>query len=149
MPIKSYEDIPDMGEKLRIVESTIQVFGTIKKHKRKGRLPYCGIFIWAFAFSLISMLILSLPSIIVPAGLGTLDATHILEKFIYFFKPYLFALPVYVFLLELIGYFGFKHGKRLKRANIITILCGILPIVMFTISCILFYYIRIDLPFSL
>lgn len=150
-PIKSYEEITDidMDKKLAIVESTIQVFGTIKKHKRQGRLPYCGIFIWAFALSLISMLILSLPAVIVPASLGTLDATHILEKFTYYFKPYLFALPVYVFMLELVGYFSFKHGKRLKRANIIAILCGILPIVMFTLSCTLFYFIRIDLPFSL
>ena len=148
-PIKSYEETTDMDKKLGIVESTIQVFGTIKKHKRKGRLPYSGIFIGAFVLSLISMLILSLPAIIIPASLGTFDATHILEKFTYYFKPYLFALPVYVFILELVGYFSFKHGKRLKRANIIAILCGILPVVMFTLSCILFYFIRIDLPFSL
>ena len=138
-----------LDERLLFVEETIRVFGTIKGHKKKGRLSYCGIFLWAFGFSLLSMLILSLPAIIFPASLGTCDSAHILEKFVYYFKPYLLALPVYVFLLELVSYFGFKQGNRLKRANIITILCGILPIVIFTLSCIFFYYIRIDLPFSL
>ncbi len=138
-----------LDERLLFVEEIIRVFGTIKGHKRKGRLSYCGIFLWAFGFSLLSMLILSLPAIIFPASLGTCDSAHILEKFIYYFKPYLLALPVYVFLLELVIYFCFKQGNRLKRANIITILCGILPIVIFTLSCVFFYYIRIDLPFSL
>lgn len=151
-PIKKYEEYEDrteMAEKLRIVETTIRVFGTIKGHKRKGRISYSGIFLWAFAFSVLAMLILSLPAVIIPVSIGTGDFAHILERFVYYFKPYLLALPVYVFLLELVSYFAFNRGNRLKRANIITILCGILPIVIFTLSYIFFYYVRIDLPFNL
>ena len=147
--VMKYEETPAMSEKLRIVESTIRVFGTIKEHKPTGVLPYRGVFLWAFAFSILSILILSLPAIIFPASLGTLDFEHIFDKFIYYFNPFLLVIPIYVFLVELIGYFGFKRGNRLKRANIATILCGIIPVVIFTLSCIFFYYIRIDLPFNL
>lgn len=147
--IKTYEEIPEMAEKLRIVETTMRVFASIKGHKIKCTQSYCGVFIWAFAFSLLSMLILSFPAIIYPASLGTFDFAHILGKFQYYFKTYLFALPIYVFLLEVVSYFVLKRGNKLKRASIITILCGIIPIVCFTLSCILFYFIRIDLPFNL
>ncbi|MGN0813403.1 MAG: hypothetical protein ACI4MQ_07845 [Candidatus Coproplasma sp.] len=148
-PIKPYEEATDMSEKLRVVESTIKVFGTIKKRKVSGKRPFSGIFLIAFGFSILSMLILFLPALILPASLGTFDAAHILEKFVYYFKPYMLALPVYVFLLELVSYFAFSHGNRVKRANIITVLCGILPILIFVVFYIVFYFIRIDLPFIL
>lgn len=148
-PVRRFNEVNSADEKLRVVESTIQVFGTNKRIKKKGVLSYNGIILWAFAFSLLSFVILCLPSVVLPAVLGTFSFAAVSERFLSYFNLYVVALPVYVFLLELVAYMALKKGNRVKRANTITFLCGMLPILIFVLSCLLFYFVRIELPFGL
>ena len=140
------------SEELHFVEQTIGVFGENERVVRKGVMTYCGVFLWAFVLSLVSFLILSIPAIIIPASLGSFDWATILTKFTYYFKSYMFAVPVYVFLLQVVCYFAFSQGKRhkrLHRATVITALCGLLPTLVFVLAYLVFYYVRFYLPFAM
>lgn len=141
--IPSYDSL-DEHKRIGLVEKTIEVFGTISTGPIGGRKKkYKGILIWASLFSFLSMLILSLPSIIIPIGIGAFDIAHIKEKFLYFFIPEFFAIPLIIFGLKILLSLIIKKGNQVKRANIIVFICGILPVFCMVVSYIVCYFINV------
>lgn len=146
MSVLSYKDTPD-NERLEIVEKTINTFGTVTKIKRKKMRFFSSIGIWAFFLGLLSLVILSVPAIVIPASLGTFDLSHIYSRLLFYFLPEFVAIPFGIYLFDYLMYLCLRQGNRVKRANIITVICGILPVILFVVAYITFYFIRLPLPF--
>ncbi len=144
--VLSYKETP-ANERLDIVEKTINTFGTVTRIKRKPKKFFSSIGIWAFFLGLLSLAILTVPAIVIPASLGTFDWTHVYGKFLSYFIPEFFSIPLLIYFFDYAMYLCLKKGNRIKRANIITIIFGVLPVVLFICSYILFYFVRLPLPF--
>ncbi len=142
--VSTYSAMPK-EKRVNVVEHTIDEFGTqdqTPKGKGKKRKPFA---LWAFGFGVLSGILLILPAIIQALVLNQNDITQIVGSL----NPIYAITPLYVFLLHICSYGCLKSRDTLKRANIITILCGILPVLVFVIAQIVFYYIgiKIDLTF--
>lgn len=142
--VSTYGAMPK-EKRVNVVEHTIDEFGTqdqAPKGKGKKRKPFA---LWAFGFGVLSGILLILPAIIQALVLNQNDITQIVGSM----NPIYAIMPLYVFLLHISSYGCLKVRDTLKRANIITILCGILPVLVFVIAQIVFYYIgiKIDLTF--
>ncbi len=146
--VSSFDALPEES-KTAVVENTIKVFGTTSKQGKKNKGFTRPFAIWAFCLSVLSGLLLVIPAVIQAATLGSFDFTLIVERTIEFIRPEYMLIPLYVYLLNIFTYCLLKDGNKLKRANIITLLCGILPVVIFDISYLVFYYLglNIDIPF--
>ena len=143
--LPSYESL-DESKRLEIVEKTTRVFGTISKGGKKSKRFFSTIGIWSFFLALLSLIILVIPAIVMPASLGNLDVQHIIDKIFYYFRPEFLAVPCVVYLFNCIVYGFLKEGNRVKRANTITVICCIVPALLFVASYILFYFVHIPFP---
>ncbi len=145
----SFMSVSDPDEKTRIVEGTIQVFGTVKRGRMKRRRSIKPFAIWAFVFSIIAALLLALPPVVESIAVSGYDVSLISSRVAGFVKPAFFAVVAYVYLLNTVSYFLLKTGNKLFRANMITLLCGLLPIAAFAAVNLLLYFtgFNINLPF--
>ncbi len=146
LEVRSYKETA-ANERLGIVEKTINTFGTVAKTKRKQKRFFSSIGIWAFFLGILSFIFLSVPAIVIPASLGTFGIQTILDKFLFYFKPEFIAIPLVIYFFDYIVYLCLKEGNRIKRANIITLFCGILPVILFVVAYVTFYFVRLPLPF--
>ncbi len=136
-------------EKIKAVENTIKVFGTVTKVKAHNQAQMKPFAIWAFCLSILSSVLLILPAIIQVIAFGTFDFTLVIERIVSYVAPGFVFIPLYVFALNVASYLLLKEGNRAKRANIITLLCGVLPVLMFALGYLIFYFwgIHINIPF--
>lgn len=142
--VSAYSAMPK-EKRVNVVEHTIDEFGAQEKNPRgkgKARTLFA---LWAFGFGVLSGILLILPTIIQALVLNQNDITQIMGSL----HPICAFVPLYVFLLHICSYGLLRYRNTLKRANIITILCGIVPILVFIIAQIVFYYlgVSIDLTF--
>lgn len=132
-------------EKIKAVENTIIVFGSVTKVKTHNRIQMKPFVIWAFGLSVLSSILLILPAIIQVIALGTVDLTLFIERIIGYVVPWAVFIPLCVFALNIASYLLLKEENRVKRANIITLLCGVLPVFMFGLGYLMFYFWGIDI----
>lgn len=146
---KPFNQITENSEKTKSVESTIKVFGTVAniKQNKSGNLK--PVAMWAFGLSVLSSLILILPAIVQVLIHGKFDFTLIVERIGYNLVPACAFIPLGVFAINVISFFLLREGNKIKRANIITLLCAILPLVMFSVGYLMFYFygLILDIPF--
>ena len=95
-----------------------------------------------------SVLLLLVPAIVQVYTSGSIDQTLFWEMLAGFIPSYYAFVPVYVFLLHSITYLCLNHRNRLARANVATLLAGILPILIFVAAYVLFYLLGIKVDFS-
>ena len=73
-----------------------------------------------------------------------LDPSQQVGSILSFINPFYAIIPIGVFALHAITYSCLKYRNTLKRANIITLLCGILPVVVFVLAYIVFYLLGVS-----
>lgn len=142
----SYDGL-EARARLDFVERTINVFGTVVKRRKKGNRSFSLIGIWGFFFGVLALAALLLPAIVIPISLGTFDWQHIASKILDYFLPAFVAIPLAVFVLDIAAFLCLKEGNRVLRANLITLLCGVLPVLLFSAGHIVCYYVLPLLPF--
>lgn len=142
--IASFSQLNQTDRK-KAVEDTIKVFDGGAKTKKRNRTTRKSFVLWALGLSVLSSVLLVCPAIIQAMALGSLDITLAIEYILNYFKPGYILIPLYVFLLNVISYFVFRKGNRILRANIITLLCGILPVCMFALGYLIVYFM-LSLP---
>ena len=59
-------------------------------------------------------------------------------------KPEYLVIPIFVYLLNILSYICLKTGNRRARANRITFICGIFPVIVFVIGCMGVYFADLD-----
>ena len=89
-----------------------------------------------------------LPAAVIPISLGAFDWQHISGKFFNYFLPAFAAIPVAVFALDVAVFLCLKEGNRVLRANLITLLCGVLPAFLFSVGYIVCYFVLPLLPMA-
>ena len=136
---------PEM--RLTVVENTISAFGTVKGESWVLRRAVSAIGIWAFFMALLSLVVLCLPPVVISLALGAQDAAAMAERLFGYFIPALVLVPLAVYLLDLLAYVCLRKGRRVRRANLITLLCGIAPTVCFAAAYIVCYFVALPLPF--
>ena len=149
----------EKGERQRAVDATIRAFGSVAAKKKRDKSQASPSGIWAFWLSVLSGILLILPAIVQAAALGQFDITHIIQRTFAFLKPEFVFIPLYVYMLNIVSYALseiLSRGKKAniksnstKRAVIITLLCGILPVFIFVLSYLGFYFLdlNIEIPF--
>ena len=97
--------------------------------------------------ALLSLVVLCLPPVVISLALGAQDAAATAERLFGYFIPALVPVPLAVYLLDLLAYVCLRKGRRVRRANLITLLCGIAPTVCFAAAYIVCYFVALPLPF--
>jgi len=147
--ISSFRDIPTEEKKIAAVDETIYVFGTIRAVSRRKSKSSDGIGIWAFLMAALSAVVLLIPSFIQTLTLGLESFDGYIECVVDFIRPEFAFIPLGVYLLDVISYFVIKLVNAVKKtninetknANLITLICGILPLLVFVLSFVLFYHL--------
>lgn len=150
-PIASISALPTTEERINAVSKTIDVFGTNKQIRIKKKKLSGEIGIWAFIMALISGLILLIPSFVQIGTLGLDSFSAYINCVVDFIKPYYVVIPAVVYLIDIVSYFVlaiYNERKKtnineIKNANIITILCGLFPTLIYVLSYIIFYHLSI------
>lgn len=141
----------DTGKRLRLIEGSIERFGTCAGKVKKGRAPtFSSIAVWAAVYTIVSILLLFLPAFVMCASLNTFSFAVFVEKLKYYMHPLFTLVPLYVFLLDIAVYAALKNDKTVKRvhrANKVTFLCGILPVIAFALGYILLWFLPLQIPF--
>ncbi|MBP3422568.1 MAG: hypothetical protein J6K86_02255, partial [Clostridia bacterium] len=145
--VAEFDQMP-REKRIEVVEKTVESFGVVSmvKKGRGGRLTPFALF--GFGFSILSVLLLLVPAIVQVYTSGSIDQTLFWEMLAGFIPSYYAFVPVYVFLLHSITYLCLNHRNRLARANVATLLAGILPILIFVAAYVLFYLLGIKVDFS-
>ena len=144
--VHPYEQTPAKVRQ-QFVERTIETFGTVTARRRPGPKSFSPIGLWGFFLGMLAMAAMLVPAAVIPAVLGTFDWLHICEKFLEYFLPAFAAIPLGVFAFDVIAYFCFKEGNRVRRANVAALMCGVLPAFFFSVGYILCYFVMPQLPF--
>lgn len=124
------------------IETIIGQFGMVTK---KNHAPgYASpVALWGVGFALLSLLILMIPAFVIPAALGTLSMQTFLVCLDRFMHPALFLVPIGVFVIEIVAYILCKEGRRIERANRITLFVGILPEIVLIVAYLLYYFLNV------
>lgn len=138
--IASFSEL-NKSDRKKAVADTNNAFDTGTKAKIRNHTTSKPFVLWAFCLSVLSSVLLVLPAILQTMALGSFDITLAIECILDYFKPGYILIPLYVFLLNVISYFVLKKGNRIMKANIITLLCGILPVCMFVWGYSIVYYL--------
>ena len=117
-------------------------FGVASKNaaNRRSSGKFSPVSICALLLSFLSALILMLPAFVQAAVLKDFSMGTIGERL----NKYMVVVccyPVAVYMLNLISYFKVKTNMKLRKSIIITLFCGVLPTVAFSLICIILYFI--------
>ena len=149
--IASFRDIPTEEKKILAVDETIFVFGTSRTEITRKSTSASSIGIWAFLMSLLSAIVLLIPSFIQSLTLEIGSIEEYIDCVVDFIRPEFMFIPLGVYLMDVISYFVIKIVNAVKKtninetknANLITLICGILPLLVFVLSFALFYHLSI------
>ena len=150
----SYESLDKIKSKEAREEIADRIVTKFSNSQRKYTVKHTSsdkIGIWAFFMSVLSIVILLLPSFIQTATLGIQTFEGYIECVVDFIKPQYVFIPLAVYLMDIVSYVFIKaynaknrtNINEVKNANVITLFCGILPLIAFALSFVVFYHMSI------
>lgn len=135
----------DLRARKTVVDETVKTFGApantkaaAKPARKKAKL----VLLFAALFGLASLLCLFLPPVVISASVG-----GFVDRLLLYFEPWYALVPVYTFAVCIASYKLSKKGDRTMAAVKMTALFGLLPVVVYVLSYILFYFVRVGLFF--
>lgn len=140
------------SKRITVVESIIDTFGMVKKNNIKRKKELSPIGIWSFILAIISLVILCIPSIVLPLGLGNVTFEIFIDKFTDYFLPWFVAIPICVYLVTMLLYaLSREVNKQIKLRKTIktSILCCLLPVLCFVLAFIICYFANIEALFKI
>ncbi len=140
------------SKRITVVESIIDTFGMVKKNNIKRKKDLSPIGIWSFILAIISLVILCIPSIVLPLGLGNVTFRIFIDKFTNYFLPWFVAIPICVYLVTMLLYaLSREADKQIKLQKTIktSILCCLLPVFCFALAYIICYFANIEALFKI
>lgn len=124
----------------------------VKKNNIKRKKELSPIGIWSFILAIISLVILCIPSIVLPLGLGNVTFEIFIDKFTNYFLPWFVAIPICVYLVTMLLYaLSREVNKQIKLRKTIktSILCCLLPVLCFALAFIICYFANIEALFKI
>ena len=95
----------------------------------------------AFFQALISFVFLCVPVAVAALAADSVTMGSAMNVFTEFFEPVFVIFPLIAFCADIAIYFGLKSGNRLARANKITFLCCVLPMLCLSIGWLIAYFL--------
>lgn len=139
---EAFDEKVKHADRIAAVEKLSSFFGVASKNaaNRRSSGKFSPVSICALLLSFLSALILMLPAFVQAAVLKDFSMGTIGERL----NKYMVVVccyPVAVYMLNLISYFKVKTNMKLRKSIIITLFCGVLPTVAFSLIYIILYFI--------
>lgn len=126
-----------LNEQLAFVEEVAAKQKSVRKND--GTKSGSSVFILSFVNALISFVILLIPTIVIPLGIGTFEWQYIIDRFLTFFMPEFLFIPTVVFLFNVVAYTALGHDGA--RSAKLTWLCVISPVIVFVAAYLIAYFV--------